>query len=302
MENFREKRLERQLKSQQTTSIVIGVILLLSILGNIYLIVRNSRISDETEMVRQERDEVIADIEAVEERNVQLESEIDALEGEISQMRESAAALEGQIQQRDSRIAQLRRQFPQLEEEMAEYRAQIEALEEEHRALGEERDQLLTKIESLDQELAGLREEYDAISALVDEATFLQAYNISVVNLRDRWLWGRPVIMDVAGRVTRTLVSFEINSNILVEPAQKNVHVVMFGPDGNVINPSEETFTIAETGTAGPYTEHESIDYDQRSVHLEFTIEHEDGLGAGTHTIEVYIDGDFAGSKEFELE
>jgi uncharacterized protein YlxW (UPF0749 family) len=302
MENFREKRLERQLKSQQTTGIVLGVVLLLSILGNIYLIVRNSRISDEADLARQESNELVAETETLEIRNQQLQSDIRSLNEQMEQLRETTAALEGELQTRDRRIAQLRRQFPEIEQALEDQTAEFDALEQEYRMLEEERQQLLTKLESLDQELSGLRGEYEALTALVDKATYLQAYNISVVNLRDRWLWGRPVIMDNASRVTRTIVSFEINSNILVDPAQKDVHLVMINPNGEVINPSNSNFTIAGTGEASSYTEHTTIDYDQQSVRQEFTIDHEDGLTSGTHIIEVYIDGDFAGSKEFELE
>ena len=301
MENFREQRLERQLKSQQTTSIIIGVVLLLSILGNIYLIVRNSRISDEAESARQERNELVAETETLVIRNEQLQSDIRSLDVQMDQLRETSDALEGELQTRDRRIAQLRRQFPEIEQALEDQTAEFEALEEEYRMLEEERQQLLTKIESLDQELAGLRSEHEALTALVDKATYLQAYNISIVNLRDRWLWGRPVIMDNASRVTRSIVSFEINSNLLVEPAQKDVHLVMINPNGEVIN-SNDTFTITETGEASNYTEHTTINYDQQSIRHEFTIDHEDGLISGTHIIEVYIDGDFAGSREFELE
>ncbi len=298
MENFREKRLERQLKSQQTTSIVIGIILLLSILGNVYLVIRSSRIAGETETIRFQRDQVIEERNDAEERSARLESEIENLEGQVSQLRETAATLESQIQTRDRQLAQLRRQFPEIEEALEEQVAEFQQLEEEYRMLEEEREQLLTKLESLDQELANLRNEFKAQTELIDRATYLQAYNISVVNLRDRWLWGRPVIMDNASRVTRTEVSFEINSNILVEPAVKDVHLIMIDPEGEIVNRSEAT----EPGPIRDFTQHTIIDYDQQAFPLAFSIELEDGLQEGTHTIEVYIDGNFAGRREFNLE
>lgn len=302
MENFREKRLERQLKSQQTTSIVIGVILILSIIGNVFLLIRNNRLSDDADTVRQERNIAISEREASEERVSQLGNQIQSLEQQVNELREINADLESEIQVRDRRIAQLRRQFPEIEQELEKHIAQLEELEGEYATLQEEREELRAKMESLEEELSDLRSQYDAQAALIDEATFLQAYNISVVNLRDRWLWGRPVYMEDAGRISRTLISFEINSNILVEPATKDVHLLMLDPDGEVINPSTDNFTIAESGESRNYTAHTTINYDQQRMPVSFEILHDDRLSEGDYTIEAYIDGDYAGSKVIQLD
>jgi predicted RNase H-like nuclease (RuvC/YqgF family) len=302
MENFREKRLERQLKSQQTTSIVIGIILVLSVIGNVFLLVRNSRLANEVEDVSRAREMALDERQVSEERVVQLESEIGTLEQQVNELQEISANLESQLQARNRQLAQLRRQFPEMEEELQKHVAEIERLEQEYQDMQQEREGLISKLESLETELSQLRGEYEAQTALMREATVLQAYNISVVNLRDRWLWGRPVYMEDAGRVSRTLVSFEISSNILVDPARKNVHLIMYNPEGEVMYPSTDTFTVAETGASFYYTEREEIDYEQQRVPLDFEIGHDDRLESGTYSLEVYIDGRFAGGKQFVME
>jgi predicted RNase H-like nuclease (RuvC/YqgF family) len=302
MENFREKRLERQLKSQQTTSIVIGIILVLSVIGNVFLLVRNSRLANEVEDVSRAREMALDERQVSEERVVQLESEIGTLEQQVNELQEISANLESQLQTRNRQLAQLRRQFPEMEEELQKHVAEIERLEQEYQGMQQEREGLITKLESLETELSQLRGEYEAQTALVREATVLQAYNISVVNLRDRWLWGRPVYVEDAGRVSRTLISFEISSNILVDPARKTVHLIMYNPDGEVMYPSTDTFTVAETGASFYYTEREEIDYEQQRVPLDFEIGHDDRLDSGSYSLEVYIDGRFAGGKQFVME
>ncbi len=301
MENFREKRLERQLKSQRTTSIVIAVLLILSILANIWLIVRVSNVRGEVEEIAQERDEIIYERDAFEQETEQLESEVEALNQQIEGLRQTAEDLESEVQARGARIAALRRQLGTQIEDLQEKLAELEGLEEEYRILEEEREELLVKIEDLEDDLTGLREEHQALGDLVDRATYLQAYNVHAYTVRDRW-WGRPVLMEVAGRVTRTMVSFEINSSLLVEPAAKDVHVVMLDPEGQVVNPSNDTFTIEDTGEESPWTVHTTFQYDQRSVPLMYRIEHEDGLTEGVQTVEVYINGEFGGSTSLTLE
>lgn len=289
-------------KSEQTKNIVFGIILALLVLGIIYLIVRNNRITDEREEVRQEKNEVVSERDAIEETNAELESEIESLNEQVTELTDSTAVLQEQIEIRDSRIAQLNRQFPELREELREEITRREELEKQYEQLEEDKNDLMGKIENLEQELSSLRDDLEAKAMLIEEATYLQAYNICFVNIRDRWLWFKPVIMENASRITRTVISFEINSNILVEPAQKDVYLLMIDPNDEIVNSSEESFTITDTGNTSSYTQHSTIDYDQQSVQLDFTIEHDNSLEEGSYMIEVYIDGKHAGSEEFELE
>ncbi len=300
MENYKEKRLERKFKTQQTTSIVLAVILLLSIIGNIFLFIRNSRISNEKEDIALEKRMIIEDKLAVEETNAQLQSEITTLKERINLLEEDVAFLELEIQTREARIARLSRQVFE-KDELRQQIAELEEVEDEYKKIKEEKQKLVTELESLKEQLSRQEEEYESLAGKVEEATYLHAYSICVHNFRDRWLC-RPVAMDVARRVDRTTVSFEINANIFVEPGEKNVYLLMIGPDENIINPSTETFTIEETGVSSNYTRHTTIQYENQSVALNFTVEHDVNLDSGTYLMQVYIDGEDSGNKKFTLE
>ncbi len=300
MENYREKRLERQLKSQQSTSIVIAVILLLSILGNVFLFVRNSTMNNQNEELDRQLAAMTTEKEAVEQANAQLKADINDLNNQINEVRESAAALEAEINTRDSRIAGLRNQVAEIDQ-LRQQVAELEALREEFTRLEEERQQLMAELQQLNEKLAEMETRHQALLARAEEATYLKAYNVCVFNLRDRWL-GRPVTMELARRVNRTTVSFEINGNILVEPGQKEIHLVMTDPAGNVINGTQETFMISGSGNTSQYTKFRTIEYNRQSVPLSYTIVHEDRLDSGTFRMEVYIDGVLSGGKEFSLE
>ncbi len=300
MENYREKRLERQLKSQQSTSIVIAVVLLLSILGNVFLFVRNSTMNNEKEELNRELATMTASKEAAEELNAQLKSEITELNNQINSIRESAIALEAEINARDARIANLRNQLAEIDRLQQEV-AELEVLREEYTSLEKEKQELMNDFQQLNEKLSEIEVRKQALQARLDEAAYLKAYNVCVNNLRDRWL-GRPVTMELARRVNRTAVSFEINGNILVEPGLRNIHLVMTDPEGNVVNRSQEAFTIAGSGDTSHYTEYTAIQYNRQSVPLSFTLVHEDRLESGTFSIEVYIDGALSGGKEFSLE
>jgi prefoldin subunit 5 len=300
MENFREKRLERQLKSQQTTIIVVSVILFLSIIGNVFLFVRNNSIGNEREELAMENEFLAQEREAAEQTNVQLEGEVKQLNTQISQIRDEATNLEAQIRTRDTRIANLRRQVAEVEG-LREEVARIETLEEEIEQLEKEREDLLAQLESLNDELETLWNEHEALTRQVDEVSHFKVHNITVNHIRDRWL-GRPVILDLARRINRTEITLAVDGNIFVDPGPVNVYLVMLDPDGDVINPSEEAFTVNETEESMPYTKHMEIEYKHQSVPMEFTVNHEERLGSGTYTVEVYLDGELTGWKEFNLE
>jgi predicted RNase H-like nuclease (RuvC/YqgF family) len=300
MENFREKRLERQVKSQQNTTIVISVILFLSIIGNIFLFIRNNRIGNEREELVMENEFLAQERESAEQANLQLEEEVEQLNTQISQIRDEATNLEAQIRTRDTRIANLRRQVTEVEG-LREEVARIETLEEEIERLEQERDDMLAQLDALNDELETLWNEHEALTRQVDEVSHFTVHNITVNHIRDRWL-GRPVILERARRINRTEITLAVDGNIFVEPGMVDVYLVMLDPEGNVINPSEEPFTVNETDDTMPYTDHLEIEYQHRSVPMEFTVNHEERLESGTYTVEVYLDGELTGWKEFDLE
>lgn len=301
MENFREKRLEQQLKSQQSTSIIIGVILLLSILGNVFLFIRNSGLNNENEELISEKNQLITEVQTAGETNAQLEAQVTDLNQQMEQIREGAETLEGQVSTRDNRIATLRRQIAQAQEADELRAEELEAAEQEINKLENERQELLVELELINERLTGLRSQHEALTRQIEEVSYVTVYNIAVNHLRDRWL-GRPVTMEVARRVNRTEVSFEIDGNIFVEPGLINVHLLMKDANGNIVNPSEETFIIQDTEESGPYTEFAEIQYNHQPVPVEFSIGYDDKLESGTFTMEVYLNGKLRGQTQFELE
>ena len=300
MENFREKRLERQLRTQRTISIVIAVLFLLAVAGVAFLFVRNQNLTAEKEELFREKGGLLSDLRTAEEVNAQLQADIQRLNGQLDIAGEYAASLEAGIETRDIRISRLIRQVAGMEQLRARV-AELELLEEEFPRIEMEKQELHTQIQSLDAGISSLQNRNQGLISLTEEAAYLKAYNICVHNHRDRWL-GRPVTMERAARVNRTTVTFEINGNIFIEKGSKNIHLLMTDPGGNVIEPSEETFMIRESGITSNFTEFTNIQYNQRSVPLGFTINHDKKLDPGAFIMEVYIDGVKAGAKEFLLE
>ncbi len=300
MENFREKRLEKKLETQQTVSIVVSVILLLSLLGNVFLFVRQGRISGERDELETELSVITQDKRAAEASNVQLKADIESLNAKIEELGEDAAALEIEIQAREARIRRLSGQVFEMDNLRAQI-TELESFESKYQEVVNEKEELIAELTRLNEKLDAERDRYSMLEEKIEEAAFLRAYNICVHNFRDRWIC-RPVKMDVARRVDRTTVSFEINDNIFVDPGEKIVNMVITGPEGNVVSPSAETFVIEETGDSSYFTGQRTMMYENEPTSMFFTVDHATNLESGTYIVKVYIDGEEAGIADFTLE
>ncbi|TVR73844.1 MAG: hypothetical protein EA408_03940 [Marinilabiliales bacterium] len=300
MENFREKRLEKKLETQQTVSIVVSIILLLSLLGNVFLFVRQGTITGEKDELEAELSTVSQQQRVAEASNVQLKADIETLNTKIEELGETAAGLQLEINAKRARINRLSGEVFEMDNLRAQI-TELESFEAMYREVLEEKEELIAEVALLKEELTGEKERFGLLEEKVEKASFLKAYNICVHNFKERWIC-RPVKMDVARRVDRTTVSFEINDNIFVEPGERDVNMVITGPQGNVVSPSTDTFLIEETGDSSYFTGQRTMMYENEPVSMSFTVDHATNLESGTYLVKVYIDGEEAGGKEFSLE
>jgi len=299
MENYREKRLERQSATRKNAAIVIGVILLLSIVGNIILLVQSSRMSDEKDELQAEKEVVISEKEKVEESNRQYREEIEAVNREKEELEEKLGEMEDEIRAKDSRIAQLSREAAEAEDlrnKLAEY----ENLEEDYEELLEEREKLAQDLEDVKNRHASLQTEHDQLLERKEEAKKLYAYNICVKNRQLRWICSDRYV-ERARRADQTFIDFEIDGSLFAESGPRTVHVVLYDPANNVMYPGDETFTL-EDGTESEYTKTRTVEWDQEPAHVSFMVEHPERLDDGTYLVEVYIEGRFVAEGDFVLE
>ncbi len=279
--------------------IVIAVVLLLSIIGNIIYMIRSGRMADENEMLATE-------VQSLQNENLILSETIEIKDGVIEEHQEALETLteehEEMIREKDSRIAYFSRRASASADELEEQKElnndlgiRIEELEDMHQ-------QVLAELNDLKEEKDALSNAYEQLTARAAEAEAMKVYNIFVLTKWDRFICADRYNVSRARRVDHTFVSFELDGTIFTPEGSKDVHVLLLNPVGEVMYPSAGTFTIEGTEEESAYTLARQIGYAHEPVHLEFDIEHEERLPAGSYTLEIYIDGVYARSKEFTLE
>lgn len=293
-----EKDQNRQ-KGLQTWLIVVSAILLLSIIGNIIYMTRSGRLSDEKE-------ELVIEKAALQTENVVLSETVEVKDSIIEEHKEKLELLaeehEAMVREKDARIAQLSRRATAAAQELEEQKEVNDELTAEMEALEHKIEELTNEIYLKKQEMDALAAAYELLQEQAREAEPLNVYNICVLTKWDRWLCADRYNVSRARRVDHTSIRFEVAGTTFSETGTKDIHLLLYNPDDELMYASPQVFTIAETGEESAYTQMREIEYDHEPVALEFDIIHPERLQTGSYKVEVYVDGTLSRTKEMLLE
>lgn len=293
-----EKDQNRQ-KGLQTWLIVVSAILLLSIIGNIIYMTRSGRLSNE-------KKELVTEKAALQTENVVLSETVEVKDSIIEEHKEKLELLaeehEAMVREKDARIAQLSRRATAAAKELEEQKEVNDELTGEMEALEHKIEELTNEIYLKKQEMDALAAAYELLQEQAREAEPLNVYNICVLTKWDRWLCADRYNVSRARRVDHTSIRFEVAGTTFSETGTKDIHLLLYNPDDELMYASPQVFTIAETGEESAYTQMREIEYDHEPVALEFDIIHPERLQTGSYKVEVYVDGTLSRTKEMLLE
>ncbi len=295
MENNKEK----QVRKQKTAAMIIAALLLISIILNVVFMLRSRNLSEDNKELTAEMDLVVAEKAEISEEKEEYRNLLDEKRREAANLEQEVKDLEEDIRAKDVRIVHLTREVRDTEK-LNKLKAEHEELKEEHSKLQEKLETLNEEIAELSEKYEDLQEEYDAIFAKAEESKKLNAYNITVRNKQYRFIF-RDRYVDRARRVDNTYINFEIHSSVFAETGERDIHVLLYDPNGNLMYPGTDTFE-KEDETQSGYTITRNVMYEGDPVLLEFDIEHDERLDSGDYAIEVYVDGLLTRTKGFRLE
>ncbi|MBI3720391.1 MAG: hypothetical protein HY252_17575 [Sphingobacteriales bacterium] len=212
-----------------------------------------------------------ADIQAKNKRIKQLLSKQHATDAELKEARQLIGELNGRIDG---------------------YVAEIEKLKGENLQLTQDKQVLTTEKEQLTKDKADLTDTKTKLEEKVDVASTLNASNINIVAINEKRN-GREKETTVAKRVDKLKVSFDV-FNRIADPGEKDVYVVITGPDGKVI--SNESlgsgkFTAREEGEK-LYTQKNTVVFaTAQKVTVDVTWKPNSNFATGDYKIEIYNNG-----------
>ena len=190
-----------------------------------------------------------------------------------------------------SLITELRGKVTDYETQIAQLKAENEQLNTSNKQLTVQRDSLNTTNQSLTQNLSTTQA---AKAQVEDVASTLHASNINIAAIQVKGN-GKEKATSTAKRADLFRISFQLDENRIATSGEKELYVVVTGPDGKPITtPSDGsgTFTTRDEGEK-VFTNKVNVQYVQGQVlpvSFDWKIEN-NKYQTGNYTIQIYHNG-----------
>lgn len=225
-------------------------------------------------------------------KNAKLDSLLKRDQAQISEKNRRIKELLTKKNATEAELREARQLIGELNGRIDGYVMEIEKLKGENLQLTQDKQTLTTEKEQLTTEKVALTETKNKLEEKVDVASTLNASNINIVAINEK-RGGREKETDVAKRVDKLKVSFDVYNRI-AEPGEKDVYVIITGPDGNVI--SNESlgsgkFTTREEGEK-VFTQKNTVVFaTAQKVTVDVSWKPNSKFTTGNYKIEVYNNG-----------
>jgi hypothetical protein len=298
-ENSEQKRGNKQIVY------LLGGLLLLSVIGNVYLLNRSTSAEKEV-VIKSEQVDSLNQLKKTLDGNFQaMTFELDQFRGKNIQLDSLLAKADGEIEKQRNKIARLikenkdipliKRQLEEMKAIRDQYRVQIERLIKENK-------ELKFANVNLTQEVDNLNKTTKDLSQKVELASVLKAENIVVKAQRSKGK-GKLEETDKAKRVSKIAITLVVAENKVAKAGPREVVMRLIKPDGYPItdpNSGSGTFT-KEDGRSTEYSLKKNIDFSNERLEVNLDWDVIEELKSGIYIAEVYLDGRLIGNNKFNL-
>jgi hypothetical protein len=290
--------------SRNKWPLVLGILLLLSLAGNVYQFFHIREVVVLQEKTEQEKD-------TLEIRKQELEEQFTEAIDELAAYRGRSEALDSLLAEANLKLEEQRRQISRLIDENQDYQVLQQRYDELRRtkeeyllriiALEEENKRLKFEVNELSVQLDQKSDEARTLSQKVDIASRLQVSSMSVAAFTVKGKEGNEKPTDKARRTDRLNIRFTVEENKVAPPGERTAYVRIFNPEG---------FVMADAGQIKkfPTAKGEELPY-SRSIMVDFNGERisrtvawdQDVFPPGTYKVEIYLDGYLVSSEQITL-
>jgi hypothetical protein len=122
-----------------------------------------------------------------------------------------------------------------------------------------------------------------------------------MIPIKKRLLTGKEANTEKAKRAELIRINFELTDNRISETGEKQIYIVVYGPDGNAFG--TDKFKLSN-GTEKQYTISKMVPYVQGQTTKNIALDwkpNSDKFSSGTYNVEIYHLGYLVGSKNISL-
>jgi predicted nuclease with TOPRIM domain len=284
--------------------IILGVLLGISLIGNIYLLNRSNTAETQVTEEQAKVDSLNAFKRALENDFQAMTYELDQFKGKNIQLDSLLEKANGDILKQKMQIERLineNKDIDLLKRQLAEMKVIRDGYREQIEALIKENKELRFANINLSQEVDELSRTTQDLSEKVQLASELRAENLLVQPMREKGR-GKLESTEKAKRVSKINTTFVIAENKVAGKGNRDIVLRIIKPDGYVLtDPNNGSGTFTREGRTSDYTMMKVVDYQNKRTEVVFEWDQLEELKSGLYVAEVYMNGTLMGTNKFDL-
>ena len=225
--------------------------------------------------------------------NNQKDSTISAKDMEIAEKQRKIQELISKSNASQSELAEARRMIASLNGDLEDYRNQIEILQGQKMQLTQERNTVTIQRDKVQRDYDSANVVIKEKENLIDIGSTLQASNFGITPINEK-SGGKEKETSNAKRVDKLRVSFDIVQNLIAQSGNKEIYVLISGPDGRPIAMMDSGTSLFTTrdGQERTFTKKLDVNYTQsQKQNISFDWKNPNGFATGAYKIEVFNNG-----------
>lgn len=193
-------------------------------------------------------------------------------------------------------IARLKKEILTLRKIMRNYVVQIDSLNRVAEQLTIEKNEAVKKYKQASNTASQLSKDKDKLTERVTLASRLDATAISVTPVNSRGKLAKTI-----KKMEQFVVDFHIAKNITAPVGEKVVYVRIMKPDDDILVKSRADVFSYE-GKELNYSMKKMVEYEGEELPITMYWNIEEFLSPGTYRVDIFVDGNLIGNKNFSLE
>jgi predicted nucleic acid-binding Zn-ribbon protein len=261
-----------------------------------------AKVTTEKSNLQSSFDASLARLDSMQTVNTDINSQLTASKDEIAKMKTEIRSILNKRNATSHELSRARNLIAQLNGKITDLESQVAMLTQQNDSLKQNVVVLTTEKETLSRNLDSTNVVKQVLEKKVDVASTLNADNISITPVKIKHN-GKQKVSDVAKRVDKLLVSFDVNNRI-IDPGEKDLYVVVIGPDGKPITTTDTTGDTFETRDEGNKTFTAKLPVNletAKTKNVQFAFAPGDHFQQGSYKIQIYQNGFLIGEKTREL-
>ena len=247
-----------------------------------------------------QRDELQKDLEDATMRydmlktsNSKKDSTISSKDREIEEKKSRIQTLLSKVNATAAELQEAKGLINSLNGDIEGYKTTIETLQGQKIQLAQEKAVVTQQRDRIQKDFDSTTVVVRQKESVIDIGSTLHASNFNIIGVNEKNN-GKEKVTSTAKRVDKLRISFDLDENMITQSGQKELYIVITGPDGNPIALEEQgsgKFNTRE-GEEKTYTQKLDVNYTQNKRQtVSFDWKQNSSLGTGNYKIEVYNNG-----------